>query len=652
MQRLKPQHVSGPVVAVGCIALAMANGGFDATGFAAASLAVWAAAVVLIAAGAAPRAEPPRAAIVAGLCLAGFSALIALSMLWGNDAGHAFEDIVRALFYLGTFVLVVIGAARGEARSWLGGLAAGLAGVAAIALIARFEPSLFGNPDADIASRLPSALGRLTYPIGYWNGLAAAMSTAIVVLVWFGSAAASRIARALAVAAIPVTVLALWMTQSRGGIVAAAIAFAILVLVGPARSRLVANLGLGVVGGAALIVVVERYDELLNDPLAAGAAAQGHRMLVFTIVAIVLVGAARYALDSGFERFRVSRRLAVVATAVIAVIAVIGIVRADPVGRFDEFKAPPSGAEAGLIRSGSSGRYQFWSAAVDAFAGAPLGGVGAAGYTPYWLQHRDIAIPATRAHSLLLESMAELGIVGLALILGFFAVAAVTAFRRARAPAAVAGIAPALAVLTVGFVAAAVDWTWDLPAVFGPAVLAAALLVGPATLPADGGTRTPVRMGVARSRRRFARGVAVLLVAWISICASVLLLLEDRKMQSSRSAAADGDLVAALDAANQAADLEPWAAEPRTQLALVYERRADGAAPGPEQEADLADARDEINAAIDRAPDDYQLYLIAARLDAKAQDLPAGIAKVDEAVRLNPLDPTVQQYAELAKSVQ
>ena len=204
----------------------------------------------------------------------------------------------------------------------------------------------------------------------------------------------------------------------------------------------------------------------------------------------------------------------------------------------------------------------------------------------------------------------------------------------------------------MGFVAAAVDWTWDLPAVFGPAVLAAALLVGPATLPADGGARTPVRMGVARSRRRFARGVAVLLVAWISICASVLLLLEDRKMQSSRSAAANGDLAAALDAANQAADLEPWAAEPRTQLALVYERRADGAAPGPGQQADLAAARDEINAAIDRAPDDYQLYLIAARLDAKAQDLPAGIAKVDEAVRLNPLDPTVQQYAELAKSVQ
>ncbi len=44
------------------------------------------------------------------------------------------------------------------------------------------------------------------------------------------------------------------------------------------------------------------------------------------------------------------------------------------------------------------------------------------------------------------------------------------------------GAAAALGVLTVGFVASAVDWTWDLPAVFGATVVAAALLTGPATL--------------------------------------------------------------------------------------------------------------------------------------------------------------------------
>ena len=94
-------------------------------------------------------------------------------------------------------------------------------------------------------------LGRLTYPIGYWNGLAAVMSAAIVLLLLVRGEGRTARVRARAVAALPPVLLALWMTDSRGGMVAAGLAFVVLLLVGRRRVGLLANLALGLVAGAA-----------------------------------------------------------------------------------------------------------------------------------------------------------------------------------------------------------------------------------------------------------------------------------------------------------------------------------------------------------------------------------------------------------------
>jgi O-antigen ligase len=635
MRRLKPQHVTAVAVAVSCFALALANGGFDGTTFAVAALAVWLGVILLLGIGLVPRAEPPVAARVAGLCLAGLVAFTALSILWGSDAGHAFEDVVRMLLYVGVFVLVVIACGRGQARPWINGLAIALAAVAAVALLARYEPSLFGNPDADLAERLPAAVGRLTYPIGYWNGLAAVMATAVLLLTWLGVFAGSRAGRAAAAGAMPLAVLALWMTDSRGGVVAAAIAFVILAATSLGRARLAANLLLGSLGGVVLILCLLGFDELRDQPTAEAAAGQGDAMLAITLALVAAVGTARWWLDPRLQGFEVSRQVAVGVVAAAAVGALALLVLSDPIERIDDFKEPPQAVAAaedvGLLRGGGSGRYQFWEAAVNAFEDRPVAGQGAAGYTPYWLEHREIAIPATRAHSLLFETLAELGLVGFALLGGFFATGAVVGWRRARSPGAPPETAPALAAFGVGLAASAVDWTADLPAVFVVVIITAALLTGPGTLVPDGSRPLPRIFGEARSRRRFGAGVVVLLVAWISICAGGLLLLEDRKIESSRDAANRGDLAAALDAANDAADLEPWAAEPHTQQALIYELQGEYAA-----------AQEAIAEAIDRAPRDYQLRLIAARIDTGAGDPASAKAQIAQARTLNPLDPVVR----------
>jgi tetratricopeptide (TPR) repeat protein len=131
--------------------------------------------------------------------------------------------------------------------------------------------------------------------------------------------------------------------------------------------------------------------------------------------------------------------------------------------------------------------------------------------------------------------------------------------------------------------------------------------------------------------------VILLLTAWISICGSGLLLLSAHSLESSRDAAGAGEIDAAVDAANDAINLQPWAAEPRTQLALVYE-----------QARDYDAAREAIAEAIDRSPDDYRLRLLAGRMAAEAGDVTAARAALLTAHELNPLDPEIQQLIQAA----
>src|SRR5262249_57707250 len=80
--------------------------------------------------------------------------------------------------------------------------------------------------------------------------------------------------------------------------------------------------------------------------------------------------------------------------------------------------------------SSGEGRYQFWTTAVNAFDEQPTRGIGAGGFETYWNQHGSIQRSTRNPHSLLFQSMAELGLLGLTLIVLFFGAATVGAFRR------------------------------------------------------------------------------------------------------------------------------------------------------------------------------------------------------------------------------
>ncbi|HEY6671873.1 MAG TPA: hypothetical protein VIZ91_05145, partial [Solirubrobacterales bacterium] len=159
------QHAGGGLVAAAVVGAALAQGLFDPTGYAAASIVIWAAVI----AGLVSRALPARRigwiAAAAGLCLAGTAVLSIASVGWATDQGRAFEEAGRTSFYLGLFVLAVCTASRASRTQWLGGLTAGLGVVTVIALFAYLQPGILDSGGSDI----PNAAGRLAYPIGYWN---------------------------------------------------------------------------------------------------------------------------------------------------------------------------------------------------------------------------------------------------------------------------------------------------------------------------------------------------------------------------------------------------------------------------------------------------------------------------------------------------
>jgi tetratricopeptide (TPR) repeat protein len=305
------------------------------------------------------------------------------------------------------------------------------------------------------------------------------------------------------------------------------------------------------------------------------------------------------------------------AAALVAVVAVAGIVAANPAEKFREFRETPqttSGVETGAGGVSSHGRWQYWSAAVDAFESAPVGGLGAGGYENYWAQHAPVLLYARNPHSLPLQQAAELGLPGIILFVGFV-VAAGIAIRRRLAAGREGDVGVLAAVLAAGALGACVDWTWEIPAAFGPAVACAGLLTASAP------SRRTARDG-------YWLGVAAVAAAWVAMVGGALVVLSELELRQSREAAAANNLQDAIDRARAARTAAPWSAEPYTQLALLEEQRGD-----------FQQALSYLSSAEARDSDDWRLALIEARLQAERGNGPAAGMALDRAHRLSPFSP-------------
>src|SRR5439155_18898381 len=131
----------------------------------------------------------------------------------------------------------------------------------------------------------------------------------------------------------------------------------------------------------------------------------------------------------------VSRRLGAVAVVAIAVALVAAAFATHAPREFTRLPSASGDASGTHLLSGSgSGRWQFWQAAFGEFRSAPLHGGGAGSYEAWWDRHGSFSYAVKDAHSLYLETLGELGLVGFVLLVGALAVAvAVGAQRLLRA---------------------------------------------------------------------------------------------------------------------------------------------------------------------------------------------------------------------------
>ena len=111
---------------------------------------------------------------------------------------------------------------------------------------------------------------------------------------------------------------------------------------------------------------------------------------------------------------------------------------------FRESPAPGTGdLNRRLLSASGNGRSDYWRVARTMVRDEPLLGTGAGSFEAHWFRERSVPFHARDAHNLYLETLAELGPVGLALLLATLALPLLAlpgARRFAHAPAAVGGL--------------------------------------------------------------------------------------------------------------------------------------------------------------------------------------------------------------------
>ena len=553
--------------------------------------------------------------------LAALLALALLSLAWSSDVAETVREGERLLLYVaGVSALLLLG--RRSSVPWLlASVGAAITGICAYALAMRlFSP---GSGAYQTVSTDPGAAFRLARPLGYANALACFAAIGILLALGFALRARSPGARGLAAAALVVLFPTLYFTYGRGAWIA--LVAGLVALIGLERDRVAVGVRLLalVAAPAVAVALASRTHALSGEPGALAAATRDGRRLAIAIallaVAASLVPAALDRASRRLGRVALPRRslfaaLALIGAAAVAVV-LIRLGGPDEAARraYHAFNAPAPLVKADPSRrlfslSGNS-RSEYWRVAWREYVDHPWLGGGAGSYQRYWLRHRRAALPVRNAHSLYLETLAELGPLGLALLLGALAVPLVATSRARLYPLAPA----ALGAYVVFLVHAGIDWEMT-------AVTLAALSCGVALLLAARGD------GVT-SLRPSARAAGGALAAVLGVLV-VLAFVGNRTQAAAADALDRADAEAAMTQALHARRWEPWSGAPWRLLG----------------EADLElgrveQARSAFRRGLAEDSGDWELWLDLALTSKGAERREA----LDQVAVLNPLSPELEQ---------
>jgi O-Antigen ligase/Tetratricopeptide repeat len=548
-----------------------------------------------------------------------FAGWTVLSTVWSVSAAQPVLSGERVLVYPAAMLAAFLAArSRRDAPALVAGVLAAAVVVCGYAILTRVFPgSLVAYPPADGY--------QLQEPIGYWNGLAIIATIGVLASLGFAAEARGRWSRALAVGALPLLLVALYLTFSRGGWLALAAGLCVSISLSVHRLHLLAVFVACMAIPVFLLWSVSHLHALTREGSSLEAARSagwelGLAVLVSSL-ATAAVGACLQDLESRMHVSpRVQHRLGV-AMIVLVVVGVSGVMAhaGGPAVLAHRFSAsfnrslPPAGGDLGqrLTSLSSDGRTDYWRVAWQEVRANPWLGAGAGSFERYWHLERPTSYEAQNAHNLYLETLAELGPLGLLLLLAAVAMPLLAAVLARGEP----GVTPAVAGFTAAVVHTGIDWDFQIVAVTLVGLFSgAALLVvaRPDTQPFH--QRWSVRAPLA-----------ALLIALVAT--AIAIQAGNSALARGSSALDEGNAALAARLAHRAHDWQPWSFQPWQLLGQAYL----GA-------GRTAEARHSFNRAIalDRA--NWSLWYDLAQASR-------GTARVEalaQAARLNPRSPELQ----------
>ncbi|MGA2320075.1 MAG: O-antigen ligase family protein [Solirubrobacteraceae bacterium] len=561
-----------------------------------------------------------------GLLLA-FSALSALSVVWSVQPDDSWHDAGRLLAYSAVFAAAVA-LVRLKPERWpaiLGGLALAAVVVCGYALLTKVFPGKLAAANT---------YARLEEPFGYWNAIGLTAALGAICCMWLGARRAGHaLLSALAYPAMGLLLLTLLLAYSRGALAALAIGLVLWFCIVPLRLRGAAVLILGGLGAGAVAAWDFSRHALSAENVALGErASAGHELgalLLAMILALTIAGVAIGFITARRAPSLDTRRRAGTTLLVLLVLAVVGFAGAlahshrglsgsvsHAVNALTNPNAKPPPNTPGRLTAVASVRARYWKEGLEIFDAHPVLGAGAEGYGTARLRYRHETLEVRHAHGFVVQTLADLGLVGLALALALLltwmaaAGRATHPFNRrwrswsarretrsrtqpgrrpeenrqaAREPYTPEriGMLSMLCLVVVFGVHSLVDWTWYVPGDACVALLCAGWLAGRGPLGAASGeglaSREPGTPG-----RQSAGYVRVALAALAIVGALLAVWSESqpqRSVDASQQALAQlaGDPKAALPEAQTGVARDPLSAQALFVLATVQQANGESA---------------------------------------------------------------------------
>jgi hypothetical protein len=571
---------------------------------------------------------------------AAFTAFAALSIVWSVQPDWSWLGANQLLSYLAAFAAAVV-AARLLPRRWpalVGGLAIAMTALCAYSLLAKVFPSTLASGNDK---------GRLMAPFGYWNAIGVAAAIGLAPALWAATRPAGSTAlRALTVPAMTLMLSVIALSYSRSAALVGVVAVVAWVAFVPLRLRSALMLGLAGICALPIVVVALHDHNLTSDGVSLPAQdAAGHAFGWVLLGIMLAAGALGVVATLATERVAVPaaarRRIGAVLIGLAALVPVAAVVAvaASSRGLFGEIShawhslvstQSVVGDTPGRLTEFGSSRPVYWHQGLDVGSHALLKGVGELGYGVARLRYTTSGLKADQAHNYLVQTFADLGLVGVALT-----VALLVAWGRAAArPLALsrrwrqltdgeaaerAGLAAlAIVVLTFG-IQSLLDFSFYFPGIAIPVLLCAGWLAGRGPLSAPVGRRTVGRVSVIQ---RPGAGALVTGLAALALIGGWLMWQPLRSAQAM--ADAENHPGTAFASARTAASRDPLSIDPLYLLSALYQGNHQS---GP--------ARAELVKATQLQPENPQPWQWLGEFDFAAGHLQPAIGELQRAVSLD-----------------